>query len=419
MKNKTIISILPRPIWPPYAGQSRLCYFRSLELRKRGLKTILIEFYFLKLIRTREDLDKISNAFDEVYSIKINPLDFLMIFMKLVFNQILGFLPSQTLFLSSYFLERKFKNILNIIEKHNNETFIHCYSIRTYKLWKIISRSSINFTIDFVDSMTLNLKNKLKFVKSYKKLFFLNEFLRTKNFEGNLRKYDSLKSLILVSKNDMNYFSFKRNLNNYNNINIFESGIGVQPISISNLEIKEKFTKNFGNLLFFGTLSYEPNEIAIEFILKNLLPFLKQKNIKFKLTLAGRNPNSNLINNCELHEEVELIPNPENMNQIIDNSFISLVPIFTGSGQQYKAVESLSRGIPIIISTKAAEALSLKDRVNCFVANNVEEYFKCIITLMNSYEKYQEISRNGLNFINKEFSWKSKVDNLIKNVYKI
>ena len=106
MKNKTVISILPRPIWPPYAGQSRLCYFRSLELRKRGLKTILIEFYFFKIIRTREDLDKISNAFDEVYSIKINALDFLMIFLRLVFNQIISFLPSQTLFLSSYFLER-------------------------------------------------------------------------------------------------------------------------------------------------------------------------------------------------------------------------------------------------------------------------------------------------------------------------
>ena len=48
MINKTIISILPRPIWPPYAGQSRLCYFRNLELRERGYKTILVEFYFLE-----------------------------------------------------------------------------------------------------------------------------------------------------------------------------------------------------------------------------------------------------------------------------------------------------------------------------------------------------------------------------------
>ena len=114
---------------------------------------------------------------------------------------------------------------------------------------------------------------------------------------------------------------------------------------------------------------------------------------------------------------MELIPNPENMNKIIDNSFISLV-LFYWSGQQYKAVESLSRGIPIIISKQAAEALSLKDGVNCFVANNIEEYFKSLNTLMNSFERYQEIARNGLNFINEEFSWESKVDYLIKNVYK-
>ena len=88
---KTIISILPRPIWPPYAGQSRLCYFRCLELKQRGYKTILVEFYFFRMTRNEEDLEKISKAFDEVYSIKINALDFFLIFCKLVFNQILSF----------------------------------------------------------------------------------------------------------------------------------------------------------------------------------------------------------------------------------------------------------------------------------------------------------------------------------------
>ena len=50
MTNKTIISILPRPIWPPYAGQSRLCYFRSLELRKEDIKQFLSNFIFLELL---------------------------------------------------------------------------------------------------------------------------------------------------------------------------------------------------------------------------------------------------------------------------------------------------------------------------------------------------------------------------------
>ena len=419
MINKTIISILPRPIWPPYAGQSRLCYFRCLELRQRGYKTILVEFYFFRMSRNEEDLEKISNAFDEVYSIKINALDFFLIFCKLVFNQILSFAPIQTHFLSSYFLERKFINILKIIEKSNKEIFIHCYSIRTFKLWNIISRSSKNFTIDFVDSMTLNLKNKLKFVKNLKKLFFLNEFLRTKNFEANLIKYNYLTSIILVSRNDINYFSFKRNLNNNNDIPIIESGIGVQPIRINAKEINANYKKKLGNLLFFGTLSYEPNKVAIDFLLNKLLPILKANKVKFKLTIAGRNPSHNLIKNIEIYEEVYLLPNPKNMNQIIDNSFLSLVPIFTGSGQQYKAVESLSRGIPIIISSQAADALSLQDGVNCLIADNSQDCYKCLDNLMNSPYLYEELAMNGLNYIDKEFSWKSRVDNLIKNIYKL
>ena len=106
------------------------------------------------------------------------------------------------------------------------------------------------------------------------------------------------------------------------------------------------------------------------------------------------------------------------MNQIIDNSFLSLVPIFTGSGQQYKAVESLSRGTPIIISSQAADALSLQDGVNCLIADNSQDYYKCLYKLMNSPYLYEELAMNGLNYIDKEFSWKSRVDNLIKNVYK-
>ena len=262
-----------------------------------------------------------------------------------------------------------------------------------------------------IDDTTLN-NNTLNY------FFEQNEFLRTKNFESNLIKYNYLQSIILVSRNDINYFSFKRNLNNNNYIPIFESGIGVQPIRINAKEINVNYKKNLGNLLFFGTLSYEPNKVAIDFLLNNLLPILKANKVKFKLTIAGRNPSRNLLKNIEIYEEVYLVPNPKNMNQIIDNSFLSLVPIFTGSGQQYKAVESLSRGTPIIISSQAADALSLQDGVNCLIADNSQEYYKCLDNLMNSPYLYKQLAMNGLNYIDKEFSWKSRVDNLIKNIYK-
>ena len=40
----SLVFILPRNIWPPYAGQSRLCFYRAKELKKKGYKLILIYF---------------------------------------------------------------------------------------------------------------------------------------------------------------------------------------------------------------------------------------------------------------------------------------------------------------------------------------------------------------------------------------
>ena len=140
-------------------------------------------------------------------------------------------------------------------------------------------------------------------------------------------------------------------------------------------------------------------------------------NLNCRFTIAGRNPRKSLIKRIELMENVQLMANPLNMEKIIDNSFISLVPIFSGSGQQYKAVESLSRGVPIVISEKAAKALSLKDRSNCLIANNIEEFAFAIKSYMRSEKLYKRISLNGVDYVNNQFSWKSKVKDLIQKVY--
>ena len=50
----SLVFILPRNIWPPYAGQSRLCFYRAKELKKKGYKLILIYF------SNRKDLNNID-----------------------------------------------------------------------------------------------------------------------------------------------------------------------------------------------------------------------------------------------------------------------------------------------------------------------------------------------------------------------
>ena len=62
--------------------------------------------------------------------------------------------------------------------------------------------------------------------------------------------------------------------------------------------------------------------------------------------------------------------------------------------------------------------LSNEQNINNSIQNFEFEFFKCLDNLMNSPHLYEELAMNGLNYIDKEFSWKSRVDNLIKNIYK-
>ena len=114
----SLVFILPRNIWPPYAGQSRLCFYRAKELKKKGYKLILIYF------SNRKDLNNIDaktleSTFNEMHFIKINYIDFIFIFFNSLLLRIFKKLPLQASWLNSPRLKKKFKNKINLIVKNN------------------------------------------------------------------------------------------------------------------------------------------------------------------------------------------------------------------------------------------------------------------------------------------------------------
>ena len=72
MKVKKIVSILPRVPWPPYAGQSRLSYYRNKQLKRMGYKTILIYINLFPTFKKDFFPGDISKAYDTIYPISIN-----------------------------------------------------------------------------------------------------------------------------------------------------------------------------------------------------------------------------------------------------------------------------------------------------------------------------------------------------------
>ena len=136
-RNKpSIVFILPREIWPPFAGQSRLCFYRAKELKKKGYTLFLIYFSYKKNLNNKTE-EILKSIFKEIYLIKIYNFDFIFIVFNSLFLRIFKKLPLQASWLNSPRLKKIFKKKINLITKIDKKTLFHFYSIRSNALWSI------------------------------------------------------------------------------------------------------------------------------------------------------------------------------------------------------------------------------------------------------------------------------------------
>lgn len=67
-----------------------------------------------------------------------------------------------------------------------------------------------------------------------------------------------------------------------------------------------------------------------------------------KVLIAGLDPTEKVISLCESHQNVTLIPNPEDMSEVIAQGDIYICPANTGSGLKLRIMDGLRAGLPVI-----------------------------------------------------------------------
>lgn len=405
---KKIIYVVSRKAWPPYAGQARLAYSRAKVLKQKGYETELVCICRNSKKLLKENKNNLLEAFTIITPIDVTFIDLIYITLFLIPNVIFKKLPLRCQIIFSKRIIYKFNKLLF---SRDSNSIVHFYSISTYPLWKITDRNKFNFIIDMVDSATLNIKRKLKLTKNILSYFFWKlELQLTHKFEYNLPDFNYCKCFLSVSKKDMSFFRLRKKY--IKKVPFYRSSVGV---NIKNISYDQEI--NSKKIIFFGSLGYEPNINAIKWLIDNVMCIVWKKNSNIKLIIAGSKPNYYLKSYCSKNRNIILIENPVDMESLIKESKISVAPIFSGSGQQFKVIESIASGVPVITSSIASRALGLKNKKQVLVANQPKSFANLIIKLFEDMIIYNQIRKDGFEFVFERYNWEKIVDNLIEKIY--
>ena len=157
------------------------------------------------------------------------------------------------------------------------------------------------------------------------------------------------------------------------------------PIGVMDRGMKNKRdnTNNNLNILFVGTLTWQPNNQGLVWFLDNVIPILDKSGAKYHFFIVGKNPSDELKEKTADKKNVTVTGYVESVDEYYDLCDCMVVPLFIGSGQRVKLIEAFSKGLPAISTSVGAEGLEYKDGSTIIIADKSEDFVNAINRMRN------------------------------------
>ncbi len=162
------------------------------------------------------------------------------------------------------------------------------------------------------------------------------------------------------------------------------------------------------NILFVGNFSYFPNIDGINFFYKEAFDKLSKD---LTLTVIGKD--------CSkiLNFDNERIIKKDFVDDIITEyrkADIMIFPIRIGGGTNFKILEAMALGIPIVANPERLAGLNAVSGKHFLEATTGEEYAEKIELLYKDKKLREELAQQGRKLIDKYFSWENIGHDLLK-----
>ena len=173
--------------------------------------------------------------------------------------------------------------------------------------------------------------------------------------------------------------------------------------NIHHLHSKGESFENRSDILFIGNFEHPPNTDAMEFFLDEIFPIIQRGNPDIKVKIVGGHVPGHL--KARASGNIEFTGFVSDITPLFDNIRISIAPLRYGAGVKGKINSSMAYGVPAVVTSMAAEGMSLAHGQDILIADEPADFASEILRLYDDRTLWEALSEAGRNNIETHFSF--------------
>ena len=155
------------------------------------------------------------------------------------------------------------------------------------------------------------------------------------------------------------------------------------------------FARSESEIMYFGTLSWQPNIDGLERLITRILPLVRERLPDVKLSVAGRDAPRRLIQLAERNPSVQYVGPLEDAEPLYQRARVFAEVTQTGGGTRLKILNALARGLPTVASVAAAQGLDILAGDHVLLARDDDALAEAIVSLLTDEDRWRIVSENG------------------------